>query len=491
MKLTELIKNAGTDIDVPLIEYDVMAICYDSRRATEGSLFVCLCGAISDGHKFARSAYEKGARVFVCERTPEDLPRDAIVLYSADTRRALGLLAAEFFGHPERQMRLVGITGTKGKTTTALMIKKLLDASGIPAGYIGSNGVDFAGYHFDTVNTTPEGCDIYEYFARMLRCGVKTAVLEVSSQALYMDRVNGMTFDICIFTNFSRDHIGGAEHPDMDHYKMCKRKLFSEHLSGTALINRDDPTSGEFADTARAAGQEVRYFSTENSADFYARDMELIRDDAGLGSSFELHIGNESRRVLTHFPGDFSVSNTTAAAAVCNIFGISLTDIARELPNISIGGRFETVALGGVAYIIDYAHNGKSLRSALTVLREYAPRRLICLFGSVGGRTYGRRAELGAVANELADLSILTADNPDCEPVESIIADIAEQYTDPARYVAIPDRKKAIEYAMKIAAPGDIVLLAGKGHENYQLIAGRHEPFSEREIILAEAKIKA
>lgn len=489
MKLTELIKNAGADVAFPASEAEISSICYDSRKARTGSLFVCLRGALTDGHKYARSAYERGCRCFVCETVPENLPSDAIVLLSPDTRRALGLLAAEFFGHPEKKMRLVGITGTKGKTTTALMIKSLLDACGESTGYIGSNGVDFAGFHFDTVNTTPEGCDIYEYFSRMLKCGVKTAVLEVSSQALYMNRICGMTFDVCIFTNFSRDHIGGAEHPDMEHYKNCKLKLFSEHLRGTALINSDDAVAEDFAECARRAGNKVLYFSTQQKADYRAENIKFIRDERGLGSSFLLLANGESHTVVQHFPGDFSVSNATAAAAVCHLFGIELSRIAESFFEVSIKGRFETVSIGGVDYVIDYAHNGKSMRSALSVLRSYKPRRLICLFGSVGGRTQMRRAELGAAACELADFSILTADNPDTEPVENIIADIAAEYSNPDSYASINDRKKAIEYAVSIARPGDIVLLAGKGHENYQLIAGRHEPFCERDIIIEAAAL--
>ena len=489
MKLTQLIRNSGTDISVPLVEAEISSVCYDSRRAKEGALFVCLRGTLTDGHRYARAAYEKGCRCFVCESDPGDLPEDSVIMFSSDTRKALGMLAAEFFGHPERRLRLVGITGTKGKTTTALMIKSILDASGRSAGYIGSNGVDFCGFHFDTVNTTPEGCDIYEYFARMVACGVDTAVLEVSSQALYMNRIQGLTFDICVFTNLSRDHIGGSEHPNMEHYKECKKKLFSEHCSGFALVNADDPLSGEFSRSASSADNEVRSFSISKKADYRASEIEFIRDENGLGSSFVLNFGGKKIKMKQHFPGDFSVSNAVAAAAVCDIIGVDAERVAEALAKVSIKGRFETLSLGGVDYIIDYAHNGKSLRAVLEVLRLYKPERLICLFGSVGGRTQMRRAELGAVASELADLSILTADNPDCEPVESIIADIAAEYKDKESYVAINDRKKAIEYAVSIAKRGDIVLLAGKGHEDYQLIAGLRYPFCEREIIINAARV--
>ncbi len=489
MKLSEIIKSSGVKIEMPEMDSEIKTVCYDSRKAADGSLFVCVKGVIADGHKYARSAYEKGCRSFVCEYVPDDLPSDANVVLCADTRSALAPLAAAFYGHPEKKMRLVAITGTKGKTTTALMIKSILDSFGVPTGYIGSNGVDFADFHFDTVNTTPEGCDIYEYLSKMCACGVNTAVLEVSSQALYMNRVKGLYFDICIFTNFSRDHIGGNEHPDMEHYKACKLKLFSEHLRGIALINSDDPVASKFAQVAKIAGNDVLYFSTSQKADYYAESISYIRDERGLGSSFVLNANGEKYRVVHHFPGDFGVSNATAAAAVCDLCGVEPRRVAKSFFDISIKGRFETMRVGGVDFVIDYAHNGKSMRAVLEVLRSYKPRRLICLFGSVGGRTQMRRAELGAVASELADFSILTADNPDCEAPEKIIADIAKQYTDKESYISIPDRKRAIEYAVEYAEAGDIVLLAGKGHEDYQLINGRREPFCEREIILNASEV--
>lgn len=484
MKLSEIIKNSGIKALMPEADSEIKTVCYDSRKAAADSLFVCVKGAISDGHKYARSAYEKGCRCFVCEYVPEDMPSDASIVLCGDTRSALAPIAAAFYAHPEKRMRLVAITGTKGKTTTALMIKSILDSCGIATGYIGSNGVDFASFHYDTVNTTPEGCDIYEYLSKMCACGVNTAVLEVSSQALYMNRVNGLLFDICIFTNFSKDHIGGNEHPDMDHYKACKLKLFSEHLRGTALINADDPVSEDFARAAIRSGNDILRFSTLQKADFYSENISYTRDEHGLGASFALNANGERYSIVHHFPGDFGVANAIAAAAVCKLCGAELHHVAKAFFDISIKGRFEAMRVGGVDFVIDYAHNGKSLRSVLEVLRTYNPHRLICLYGSVGGRTHMRRAELGKVASELADFSILTSDNPDCESPKKIIADIAAQYADKSSYISIPDRKRAIEYAVEIARAGDIVLLAGKGHEDYQLINGRREPFCEREIIL-------
>ena len=488
MKLVDLIISSDTDIALPAEDAEIRAVCYDSRKALKGSLFVCMKGAQTDGHKYAAMAYKQGCRCFVCERRPEGLPEDAIVLFSNNTREALAKLAAAFFGHPERRMKLIGITGTKGKTTTALMIKGIMDGCDRPCGYIGSNGVDFAGFHFDTVNTTPEGCDIYEYLSRMLAVGVDTAVLEVSSQALYTGRVTGLAFDACIFTNFSRDHIGEHEHPNMEHYKACKLRLFSEHCRGYALINSDDPVSGEFAEAAKRAGNEVEFFSSCEQTDYSAGEIEYFKNEKGLCSSFYGDFKGKRLKVKQKFPGDFSVMNALSALAVCQRLGVELKMAIRRLDKVSIKGRFEAFRLGDVDYVIDYAHNGKSLRSVLEVLRTYEPGRLICLFGSVGCRTYMRRSELGRVAAELADLSILTADNPDVEPVEFIIAEIAAEYTDPNSYVSIPDRKEAIEYAVKIARPGDIVLLAGKGHEDYQLINGRRLPFSEREILMNAAE---
>ena len=461
IEYSEIINPCGQNIETT----DIVALCCDSRKAYHASLFVCISGALSDGHEYAISAYNKMCRFFVAERPIENLPDDTIVIITPDTRMALARLSDEFFGHPSKQMTIIGVTGTKGKTTSSLLIYNLLNASGIPTGYIGSNGVSFDDYHFNTVNTTPESYDLHYYMHRMLDIGIKTLVMEVSSQALKFNRVHGIDFDITVFTNLYPDHIGKFEHPDFDDYKNSKRSLFTDYNTKFIVYNADDANSKDMlADTAcERAG-----FAIDNpDADYKASRIAFFRSPGNIGVSFDCTSEGKKYPVSLSFPGDFSVYNAMTAIAVCRKLGISFDSIVKAMQKIRIKGRFETIELpNGATAVIDYAHNGVSLKAALTALRVYNPNRLVCLFGSIGGRTKMRRAELGLVASRDADFCIITSDNPDNEPPTLIIGEIASYFTaDSCPYIAIPDRKRAILYALENSSQGDIILLAGKGHE--------------------------
>ena len=460
-------------------------ITNDSRDARKGSIFVCIKGAISDGHRYAQSAYENGCRVFVTTH-PIEIASDAMVMITPDTRIALSLLSIRLYRDPSREIHVVGITGTKGKTTSALMTAHILNACGIPAGYIGSNGVEYGGNHFDTVNTTPESCDIHRYLRDMVTAGMRVCVMEVSSQALKLTRVGGIHFDTCVFTNLSPDHISTYEHPDFEDYKNCKASLFRNFSHRHLIYNADDPQAEDVIGASRAKATRI---ALHHPADLTADGIALMREQGKLGLQFTLHTADGSQLVELPFPGVFSVYNALTAIAICRRFGLKDRQIAEALGNVVISGRFEVIDLPhGATVIIDYAHNGISLRSALETLRQYDPFRLICVFGSVGGRTQMRRAELGRVAAELADLCILTSDNPDNEPAMEIIRDIAAEFgKDSCPHLAIPDREQAIAHAVSHSLPGDIILLAGKGHERYQLIAGQRIPFCERDIVAREA----
>ncbi len=459
---------------------EIDSLSRDSRIVASGTLFVCIKGAVSDGHEYAMSAYQKGTRVFLSER-PLSLPNDATVITVKNTRKALAVVSRTFYGDPQSSLRLVGITGTKGKTTTALTAFHVLNAAGIKTGYIGSNGVRFGTYSYTTANTTPESCDLYKYMRQMVDDGVKCLVMEVSSQAIYLDRIYGIDFDTCAFTNLYVDHIGGAEHPTFEHYRDSKRRLFTEHNAKAIVYNKDDPYAEYMVGTSRNKKVSV---SIGQSADICGRDIKIKKGEFCV--SFDMVSGNIHFPTSVSSPGHFSVYNALLAAGICQSLGLTLKQISAHLPSAVIDGRFESIdVLDGVRFVIDYAHNGASLEAALGALREFKPKRLICLFGSVGGRTFDRRAELGHAAAKLADLCILTSDNPDFEDPEKIISDIAEEFKHESacKYVAIPDRSEAIRYAVKKAKKGDIILLAGKGHEDYQLINGKKIPFSERAII--------
>lgn len=461
---------------------DITFVAHDSRKATFDTVFICISGAVHDGHDYAQSAYDQGCRVFVCEHEL-DLPKDAVILIVANSRIALAKMSAELFDHPAEKLSIIGITGTKGKTTTALLIADILKKAGRKTAYIGSNGISFANYFYETANTTPESYDLHYYFSKMVKNNIQYVVMEVSSQALYLSRVYGIKFDICVFTNLSPDHISGFEHPTFEHYKSCKASLFHDYGCECIVYNADDT---HHKDMIKDTGALTRSFALHTDADFTASDIHLVNNNVYLGVSFIMHTVTENINASLRMPGEFSVYNALAATAVCKHIGIGYSTIISALANSDIKGRFEVVpALPYCTFVIDFAHNEISLRSALSVLRLYSPTRLICLFGSVGGRTKMRRAKLGKVASELADFCILTSDNPDFEEPADIIKDIAKAFSKNAcPYVEIPNREEAIKYAVKNAQPGDIILLAGKGHENYQLIDGKKVAFNERELIM-------
>lgn len=459
---------------------EIRRIGYNSEKARQGELFVCLKGASRDGHDFAERAYQNGCRAFLCERRI-DLPDDAVQIIVDDTRAVLPEISAKFFGYPAEKLHIIGITGTKGKTTTALLTAAILNAAGLNCAYVGSNGVLINGEHTDTVNTTPESLYLQQYFSMMVKGNVKYAVLEVSSQALAHHRVDGIHFETVAFTNLSEDHIGGAEHPTFEHYRASKKRLFTEHGATTAVYCADDE-AGEYM-TEGFEGRKIT-FGVNTKSDWTAENIEKFRDETSLGITFDC-TGNGYRvKVNLQSPGRFSVYNAMCAMAICSVYGVGRDFAARILGETTVRGRFEIVpALPGRTFIIDYAHNGMSLTSALKTLREYDPERIICLFGSVGGRTKGRRRELAEAASEYADYVIITSDNPDYEDPIDICTEIESYMKSGVPCEVIPNRASAIKAAVDMSEKGDIILLAGKGHETYQLICGRKVPFSERQIL--------
>ena len=464
---------------------DVRCIEYNSMKIRGGELFVCLPGARVDGHSFAKSAYNAGCRAFLCER-PVELPSDAFIAVTPDTRSALAEISATFYGYPAEKLHIIGVTGTKGKTTTALLIQSILENSGIPCAYIGSNGVIINGRHVETVNTTPESRELQHYFATMVAEGVTHAAIEVSSQALEHNRVQGLDFDVCIFTNLSPDHIGEGEHASFEEYRDAKRKLFSDYVTKLAVINADDEASEYMV---RGAGVPTVTFSMKGDADFSGSGCDIYRDETSLGITFACENGGTITKVTMRTPGLFSASNGLAAIAACSYFGVSVESSAEILARTPVNGRFEVVdGLAGRTFIVDYAHNGLSLTSALKVLRQYDPTRLICVFGSVGGRTRGRRRELAEAASALADYCIITSDNPDFEEPSEITDEIVNYFDKSTPYEVIVDRENAVRRAVSMAEVGDIVLFAGKGHERYQLVRGEKVPFCERDIIKDECR---
>jgi len=464
---------------------EIDAVEYDSRKAkSAGTLFFCMPGARLDGHDFAPALYEAGCRAFVVERSL-DLPDDAVQIIVSHTRESLAHLSARFYGNPADKLKLIGLTGTKGKTTTAILIREILCSCGIPCAYIGSNGILIGDKHYETVNTTPESRELHCYFAMMVEAGITHCVLEVSSQALNNYRVCGLTFDTAVYTNLAPDHISPTEHPSFDDYRDAKRKLFTRYGVKNIVCNIDDANHAYMIDGAHA---NLVSCSIAGDADFTAGDIRAYRDSTSLGIDFDVIHSGVKTGVRLRTPGEFSVYNGLEAIAVCTLCGLTVRQASDALRSISITGRFEIVdAVPGITFIIDYAHNGFSLTHALEVLREYHPSRLICVFGCIGGRSQGRRKELAEASGNLADFTVLTSDNPDHEDPDTIIEDVLTYFDQTKPYITITDREEAVRFTVRIAQKGDIVLFAGKGHETYQLIAGQKVPFSEKSIILDEA----
>lgn len=457
--------------------YGIKDIVYDSRKAAPDTAFVCVVGAASDGHDYAGMAYEKGSRLFFAQREL-DLPDDAKVVICEDTRIALAEVSRRFFDYPDKKLKIIGITGTKGKTTTSNLVAQILNKCGKNTAVIGTNGIFINGEHTPTVNTTPESNELYRTFDKMVKSGCEYCVMEVSSQAVKLNRIHGISFEIGVFTNLSPDHISDIEHATYEEYRECKSKLFAS--CANSVINIDDSDAPYMLETA--AGRV--YTVSLEKGDFTAKNIRPFATSSMLGMSFECRHEDVSAELKMTTPGIYSVYNGMTAYAVCRILGIAPIMISRYLPECRVSGRFEIVdALPYATFIIDYAHNGVSLESVLETLRSYSPKRLTVLFGSVGERTQLRRKELAQAALKYADLAIVTSDNPGCEDPDAIIDEICSHLGD-LPYVRFADRSEAIEYAVKNALEGDVILLAGKGHEDYQLIGKEKVPFCERELLL-------
>lgn len=482
--LADIEYNANRDASM-LDGVEIRDIVYDSRKAFEGTMFVCLVGAVSDGHSYANSAYDCGCRVFLVQHAV-DLPNDAVQIVVDDTRAGLALASAAFFEYPARSLAVIGVTGTKGKTTTASLVADILNAGGINTAYIGTTGIVINGEHTPTKNTTPESYELHKAFRRMVENGVGAVVMEVSSQAMYMRRVVGIHFHIGVFTNLSRDHIGGVEHPTLEHYVECKAAMFKQCRYG--IFNSDDAHYTDMIKSSRSINSTFGV-STDAPHDVSARDIAIFGSENILGTRFTCRSLYGERAYELRMPGEFNVYNALAAIAVAERMQIRPEVIHDALAKAAVRGRFEIIeALPKAVTIIDYAHNEVSMRAALETIRRYQPNRLVVLFGSVGGRTTLRRAELGEVVSSLADFCIITSDNPDYEPPEDIIADIEKTVaTSACPYVTFVDRRDAVRYAIDNARDGDCILFAGKGHEQYQLIKGEYVHYDEREEIAAAA----
>lgn len=487
MVLKQLLERLTYEVVQGSDEQEVSTLVYDSRKVEAGSVFVCISGAAFDGHRFIADVAAKGAAAVVVERSvaqlevPEEALQGLTLIRVKDTRYALALMSAAYFGYPAEKLKVIGITGTKGKTTTTYMIKSILDDVGYKVGLIGTIEAIIGEKHIPAANTTPESYTIHEYFAEMAEAGCDCVVMEVSSQGLMLNRTAGIPFEIGIFTNLGRDHIGPNEHKDFEDYMHCKAILFRQCKLGIA--NVDDI---HFQDIFARATCRVETFGFSKKADLRAVDTRLVSRPGYLGVAYHV-TGKMDFDVEIDIPGMFSVYNSLTAIAVCGHFGVPVEAVKKALGAAKVKGRVELVKVSDeFTLMIDYAHNAMSLESLLTTLREYDPTRLVCLFGCGGNRSKDRRYEMGETSGRLADLTIITSDNPRFEEPQAIIEDIKiGMGLTEGKYVEICDRKEAIRYAIEHGRRGDVIVLAGKGHEDYQEIKGVKHPMDER-VLIAE-----
>ena len=474
----ELLKDLEYEVVSGSVDVNVNELIYNTKMVSKECMFVCIRGAVFDSHDAAAEAAAGGAVVIVAER-PVEVPEGICVVRVKDTRYALALISAAYFGYPARKLKTIGITGTKGKTTTTFLIRSILEHAGIRTGLIGTIETIIGDRHIPASNTTPESYTIQQYFAAMVEAGCQVAVMEVSSQGLKLHRTAGIQFDIGIFTNLAPDHIGPNEHESFEEYLECKSRLFRQCRVG--IVNIDDAHCPQILEGHTC---QVETYGFSEKADLRASDVKLVNRPGFLGVAYRVS-GLTDMDVEIDMPGRFSVYNSLVAIAVCRHFNIRKEDVLAALEAAQTKGRIEKVKVSDdFTLLIDYAHNAMSLESLLTTLKEYHPKRLVCLFGCGGNRSRLRRFEMGEVSGRLADLTVITSDNPRFEEPQAIIDDIRTgiEKTD-GKYVEIIDRKEAIRYVIAHGQPGDVIVLAGKGHEDYQEIKGVKYPMDERVLI--------
>ena len=464
------------------LDIEIEAIESDSRKITKNAMFVAIVGFETDGHKYIKQAIENGASAIMIQEgaklNKSDITDDVTVIMAPDTRVATSKMACNFYKNPSTKFKLIGITGTKGKTTTTFMIKSILEAQGKKVGLIGTVANYIGNKNLgESTRTTPDSIEVQKLFSQMVEENVDVVVMEVSSQALKLHRVEGCDFDIGVFTNFSEDHISPNEHPDMEDYFNSKLKLMK--MCKTSFINSDDFKVSKIKKLL--PDKDIKSYGIDNETDLLAKDITVTNASV----DFKVKIDGKNERVKTGIPGRFSVYNSLAAISVATKLGANAEVIKEALLNVRVPGRSELVDnKKGLTIMIDYAHSPESLQSILSAVKSYTRGKVISVFGCGGDRDKAKRPIMGQISSNIADFTIITSDNPRTEKPEDII----EQIEDGAKkakgkYTCITNRTEAIKYAIEMATKNDIIVLAGKGHETYQEINGQKHHYDERKII--------
>ena len=486
MVLSRFLEKLNYNLIKGNADVEVNNLVYDSRKAEKGDVFVCVKGAVSDGHGYALQVAEKGVAAIIIQDDIEitEEYNDTTIVKVEDTRLALAYMSAAFFGYPAKELYTIGITGTKGKTTTTYMVKDILESCGIKTGLIGTIQTIIGDEVIPSANTTPESYKVQEYFRKMVDAGLKCVVMEVSSQALMLHRTAGIMFDVGVFTNLEPDHIGPNEHSSFEDYARCKSLLFKQCKTG--IFNSD---SEHFSDMLLEHTCDVVTYGIKSEADFNASDIQYRHSGGDIFTEFNVD-GKVNLDVKLSMPGEFSVYNALCAIAISKQLDTDDSKLLEALYQAKVPGRIEPVKVSSDFIImIDYAHNAMALKSLLTTIREYEPKRVVTVFGCGGNRSRDRRFDMGQVSGELSDFTIVTSDNPRNEEPKDIMKDIETGINRTGgEYTMVEDRQEAVKYALVNAKPGDVILVVGKGHEDYQEIKGVKYHMTDRELIENAAK---
>lgn len=484
MRLKQILADVEYKLLQGTLDKEVADLAYDSRKVVKNGMFVAMEGTVVDGHTFIESAVDAGADVIVVEKKTV-VEREGVTVLQVDNgRKALSLMSAAYFDYPAKKMITVGITGTKGKSTTEHMIRDIIEKSGKTCGIIGTVGAFVKGKAIPTEHTTPESYELQKLFAMMAEEGCEYVVMEVSSQGIKMDRVAGIEFDYAVFTNLSPDHIGPGEHENFEEYLSCKAELFRRCKKG--VINRDDE---HYEEIVKHATCEIITYGTTKECDLRANDIRHVAKGGDLSMEFRAE-GMMDGEIVVGLPGRFNIYNALCAACTGVVMGMPEGVICHALEHVTVRGRVEVMPVSDdFTVLIDFAHNGVSSESVLSTLREYNPNRIISIFGCGGNRSKVRRYEMGEVIGRMSELAVITSDNPRRENVLDIIEDIkVGMAKSNGNYVVIPDREEAVAYALENAREGDMIILLGKGHEEYQEVDGVKHHYSEREAVVKGMK---
>ena len=468
MRLNELGLNTDEEIEIT-------GLATDSSKVKDGYVFFCLVGRENDGHTFAADALSRGAVALVVERR---LALDCVQIEVDDTRSAASLAAAAFYGYPAKRLKPIGITGTNGKTTTTYIIKSIIEAAGRTCGLIGTNAVEFAGVKREPTLTTPDPIDLQSTLADMVAAGVEYVVMEVAAHALALRKVDGIMYEVAAFTNFSRDHLDFFG--TMDNYAAAKKAFFTPEHARTAVINIDDAVGREIL---TETGLHTVTYGVENPSDVFGIDLEMSAE----GLSYVMNMLDSVERVKFNLTGRFNMYNTLCAAAVAAALGLPFSAVVNGIRNVKkIDGRFNIINTAKCSVIIDFAHTDDGIANILRAIREFAPARIITVFGCGGNRDKTKRAVMGKIVSTMSDFCFVTSDNPRYEPPVDIILQIEQGIKEigGSNYRPIVDRKEAIRAALEMANKDDIVLIAGKGAEQYNDVMGRKQPYNDERFVM-------